>query len=226
MINIHAQTILLVLFYIKVNFHIEVKFNQITLCFILLFHVFQLHNHIDLLTSKTWKTLGAVFKRHMSISQHSRASDRGLSWGEIVPIINTLPDQVHCHLNLKMLKHNKSKENEQNKNILTTDFNSVEFEELIYSNWEQLSNLKEIISDSTHCNFKVTVFSKGYYIIDSWDFSQSCSIANKQFELRFIYNSVMSGAMKEIFIYLADFIETCIYEILILYLLCIMRTQE
>lgn len=71
------------------------------------------------------------------------------------------------------------------------------------------SNLRGIISDSVHCNFKDPVFSRGYYIIDNWNFSQSSSIANKQFELHFIifYNSMMSGTMKEIFIYLADFIE-------------------
>lgn len=96
-------------------------------------------------------------------------------------------------------------------------FNSIGFRELIYGNSEQLPNLKEIISQSVLCNFKVTVFSRGYYIIDNWDFSQSCSVANKQFEFHFIiYNPMMSGTMKEIFIYLADFIETCIYEILIL----------
>lgn len=39
---------------------------------------------------------------------------------------------------------------------------------------------------------------------------------------------MMSGTMKEIFIYLADFIETCIYEVLMLYLHCIMSisTQD
>jgi hypothetical protein len=70
-----------------------------------------------------------------------------------------------------------------------------------------LSTLREIISDSVPYNFKLTVFSRGYYIIDNRDFSQSYSIANKQFELHFIYNSMMSGAMKGIFIYLADFME-------------------
>lgn len=104
-----------------------------------------------------------------------------------------------------------------NKNVLTTHFNAIGFGELIYDNSEQLPNLREIISDSVHCNFKVTVFPRGYYIIDNRNFSQSCSIANKHFELHFIiYNSMMLGTMKEIFIYLADFIETCIYEILIL----------
>lgn len=100
--------------------------------------------------------------------------------------------------------------------MLTTHFNSIGFGELIYGNSEQLPNLREIISDSIHCNFKVTIFPRGYCIIENWNFSQSRSIANKQFELHFIiYNSMMSGTMKEIFIYLADFIETCIYEILI-----------
>lgn len=113
--------------------------------------------------------------------------------------------------------------------MLTTHSNSIGFGELIYGNSEQLPSLREIISDHGHYNFKVTVFPRGYYIIDKWNFSQSCSIANKQFELHFIiYNSMMSGTMKEIFIYLADFIETCIYEILILYPHCIMAicTQE
>lgn len=46
-------------------------------------------------------------------------------------------------------------------------FNSIGFRELIYGNSEQLPNLKEIISQSVLCNFKVTVFSRGYYIIDN-----------------------------------------------------------
>lgn len=37
----------------------------------------------------------------------------------------------------------------------------------MYGNFEQLLNLRGIISDSVHCNFKDPVFSRGYYIIDN-----------------------------------------------------------
>lgn len=58
------------------------------------------------------------------------------------------------------MKQIKSKTNELKKNVLTTHFNSIGFGELIYGNSEQLPNLREIITDSVHCNFKVTVFCK------------------------------------------------------------------